>query len=221
MKKVCIIGAGGHGREIYQIVRDINSKKQEFEFMGFIDDNKALWNKEIMGKSVLGGIDWIHNNKDSDIQYLIGLGDPVFKKIIFDRIIEKRKDIEFFNAIHPSVRILDDVKMGSGVAVFPNCVVSINVTLSDHSCLNSGVNISHDSSMGIFSNANPYVVINGTCTICDGVYLGSGAIIIQNIKVGDWSVVGAGAVVIKDIPPKTTHVGVPTKLIKDRRIVGQ
>ena len=41
--------------------------------------------------------------------------------------------------------------MGSGIAIFPGCIISINVTLGNHCCLNTGVNISHDSSIGNFS----------------------------------------------------------------------
>ena len=49
--------------------------------------------------------------------------------------------------------------------------------------------------------------------IGNGVLIGAGAIILGNIKVGDCARVGAGSVVVKDVPPRVTVVGVPARIV--------
>ena len=48
----------------------------------------------------------------------------------------------------------------------------------------------------------------------DGVFIGTGSSLVPRIKIGKWSVIGAGSVVIKDVPPYSVVVGNPGKIIK-------
>lgn len=60
----------------------------------------------------------------------------------------------------------------------------------------------------------PSVNISGEVTIGQGVYVGTGAKIINQLEIGDYTIVGAGAVVAKSLPAKCTVVGVPARVIK-------
>lgn len=60
----------------------------------------------------------------------------------------------------------------------------------------------------------PLVNISGEVKIGEGVYVGTGAKIINQLEIGDYTIVGAGAVVSKTLPAKCTAVGVPAKPIK-------
>ncbi len=53
-------------------------------------------------------------------------------------------------------------------------------------------------------------------TIGSDVWIGAGAIILDNVKIGDGCVIGAGAVVTKSVPSYSVAVGVPAKVIKKR-----
>jgi len=50
--------------------------------------------------------------------------------------------------------------------------------------------------------------------VSDKVWIGAGAIILQGVTIGEGSVIAAGAVVIKDVPPLTVVGGVPAKIIR-------
>ena len=60
----------------------------------------------------------------------------------------------------------------------------------------------------------PSVNISGEVTIGEGVYIGTGAKLINQIEVGEYTIVGAGAVITKTLPSKCTAVGTPAKPIK-------
>ncbi len=49
--------------------------------------------------------------------------------------------------------------------------------------------------------------------IADGVLLGSGAIVLGNIRIGECARVAAGSVVVKEVPPYVTVAGVPAKIV--------
>ncbi|WP_317011724.1 serine O-acetyltransferase [Niallia taxi] len=74
--------------------------------------------------------------------------------------------------------------------------------------IGKNVTISHQVTIG---KSKPN---SGAPHIGDGVYIGVGAKILGDIVVGDNSLIGANAVVVKDVPPNSTVVGIPAKVIK-------
>jgi len=212
LDKICVIGAGGHGREIIQILKDINRIKKEYEILGFIDDNYKLLSKQFNGYPVVGGIRESVEKYGTNIKYVLGIGDPQTKKRITEELAPNNLDWPII--IHPSVRLTEHITLEQGVVIFPGCVISVNVKLEEFVCINSLSSVSHDSIIKKFSIINPGAFINGNVVVSEGVYLGSGTTTIHNIKIGEWSVIGAGAAVVGDIPAYSTAVGVPAKVIK-------
>lgn len=211
MDEVYIIGARGHGREIAIILDDINIKNKRFLLKGFIDDDPLLFGKSFYGLTVIGNLDQFIKNNPYSKKLIMGIGDPKMKKKIYDKL--KDEQVFWPNIIHPSVRLVKDIRIGKGVVIFPGCIISTNVEIGDFVCINSNSSISHDAVLGEFSTINPGCNINGESMIKKGAYLGSGSIIKDECQVGEWAIVGAGAVVINDIPPDTTVVGIPARPI--------
>ena len=66
------------------------------------------------------------------------------------------------------------------------------------------------------------VVLGGTTTskgkrhptIENGVIIGAGAKVMGNITIGEYAKIGTGAVVLKDVPPESTCVGVPGRIVR-------
>lgn len=211
MDEVLIIGAGGHGREIALIIEDINKARPSLTLRGFIDDDPELIGKDVMRVQVIGNLESLINAKDRPINLIMGIGNPTVKKTVFNKV--NNLFVNWPSLVHPSAKIARNARLGKGVVVFPNCVVSTDTDIGDHCCLNTGVSVSHDSQIGRFSTINPGCYINGESKIGESVYIGSSAVIINRINVGDLAVIGAGAVVIKDIPSNTTSVGNPSRVI--------
>jgi sugar O-acyltransferase (sialic acid O-acetyltransferase NeuD family) len=208
MKKIAIVGVGGFGREVIEIFKDQNYIEKTWEILGYIDENSDLWGKTINNFPVLGGLDWFGNNKD--VGCVIAIGDPKNKKRIAE-ILESR-GVSFVNAIHPSVIMSEFVILGKGVIICAGSILTVNIIIKDHVIINLNCTVGHDSIIEEYCSIMPNVSISGENHMNKGVYIGTGATFIQQVSVGDWSIIGAGAVVIDYIPDHVTAVGIPAKV---------
>jgi len=209
--KIAIIGAGGFGREVKMLIDQINDAEKQYEFIGFFDDAFEK-NLIINGFPVLGSISDI-NTLEYELALVIAVGDPKTKKSIFNTI--KNEKVIFPTLIHPNVFIgKDDVRIGKGCVICCSNVITVNVTIGDFVILNLMCTVGHDTVIANFSSFMPSVNISGEVNIKEGVYVGTGAKIINQLEIGGNSIIGAGAVVYKSIPANCTAVGIPAKPIK-------
>lgn len=214
MKRVVIIGAGGHGREVADILRHQARSDGEIEALGFADDNRDLHGQNLDGLPVLGDWSWFEGADRKDIAVVCAVGSPQ----VCRRLVERARGIglSFASVISPLAQISSYARLGEGVTIFPNVIINTGVFVDSHSILNVGVVVSHDATVGPYSNINPGAQLAGNVTIGEGCYIGMGSNVIQGRSIGAWSVVGAGAVVIHDLPDNVTAVGVPAKTIETR-----
>ncbi len=211
MKKIGIIGGGGFGREIKVLIDAINSINQEYEIIGFFDDNIEQ-GKTINGIQNLGPID-ILNNINYELCVAVGIGVPLIKQKIISEI--NNDYIKFPNLIHPNVIISkDEVRLGKGNVICAGNIITCNIVIEDFVTLNLCCTIGHDSIIESFSSFMPSVNISGEVKIKEAVYVGTGAKIINNLEIGKNTIIGAGAVVSKTLPENCTAVGIPAKPIK-------
>ena len=209
MDKIAIYGAGGCGREVLMLIQQINATENCWDFVGFYDDSVAS-GTVVNNYKVLGGIDELNNCLNS-IAIVIAVGNPVTKKKIFQSI--NNTNIFFPVLIHPGVLIGDRsiVTIGGGSIITASCILTVNIKIGDHVLLNIGCTVCHDSTIKSFCSLMPAVNVSGEVMIDECVYIGTGAKIIHQINIGSNSIIGAGAVVINDIPADCTAVGVPAK----------
>ncbi|MEW6278811.1 MAG: acetyltransferase [Candidatus Eremiobacterota bacterium] len=201
-----ILGAGGHGREVAEIVRDCPG----LEPVGFVDEHPELKGQLLDDLPVLGGFEWFKRRRK--ILVLVAVGTPSVCRRLAERVGEL--GLDFAAAISPMARISPRVVLGRGVVAFPGVVVNTGARIGDHGILNVGVSVSHDAVVGRWCNLNPGSRLAGNVTIEDGCYLGMGCHVIQGRRVGEWTTVGAGAAVVRDLPAHATAVGVPARVIK-------
>ncbi len=108
------------------------------------------------------------------------------------------------------------IELGEGTIICAGDRLATELSVGDHVQLNLDCTVSHDSFLRDFVTVAPGVNISGAVTVGEGCDLGTGAAIIQGVSIGHWSVVGAGAVVVRDLPANVTAVGAPAKPIKER-----
>ncbi len=213
LKKVVIVGAGGLGRGVLELFRDMNAVCKEWDILGFIDDTVSLQGKEINKMRVLGGLDWLIDNKN-DVGCVVAVGDPQSKKMIVEKL--EQNNIKFYNAIHPSVIRSEFVTFGKGVIVTAGVILNVNTLIGDHVCIHFNSTIGHDAVLEEYCSVMPNATISGNDIIGKCSYIGAGATIIEKIKIGGNSTIGAGAVVINDIPDNVVAVGIPAKVVKNK-----
>ncbi len=213
--KIAIIGAGGHGR----VVLDILKNNHQFDVAGFLDNNSALQHNQIDGIEVLGDISLISEFKQLNIgAAVIAIGDNRTRQAFAETL--QSAGICLVSAIHPSANIADTASIGKNVVIAAGSTICTHVRIDDSAILNTGCIIDHESQILRAAHICPGVRIAGHVTVKPGAFVGIGATIIQGVTIGNSSVVGAGAVVLEDVPAHATVVGVPARIVKDSNIPG-
>lgn len=211
MKKIIIIGAGGFGREVKILIDDINKVDLLYDFIGYYDDGLAI-GTIVNGFPVLGNLKDLLD-LDNGTNIALGIGDPVTKCNIISRI--KDSNINFPVLVHPSAIIgNDDVIIGKGTLICAGTIITCNIHIKEFVTINLMCTIGHDTIINSFSSFMPSVNISGEVVIHEKVYIGTGAKIINQLEIGQSTIVGAGAVVSKSLPGFCTAVGIPAKPIK-------
>ena len=210
MKNIIIIGAGGVGREVSLIIEKINKLKATWNLIGFIDDNINSWNRIINGYQIIGGMDLLET-LPLDTYVVIAIANYNVKKKIVNKINNKFK---FATIIHPKVYIHNYMNIGEGTIIYEGVILTANIEVGKHVIISPKCGIGHDSIIKDYVSLLWNVNISGNDIIEEGVMMGSGSTVIQGKKIGKASIVGAGAVVIKDVDIYSTVVGVPAKTIK-------
>lgn len=211
MQNIAIIGAGGFGREVKTIIDSINKISATYNFIGFYDDGKEK-GSIVNGFPVLGGIGDV-NLVTADLSIAVAIGDPKTKKKIIS-LIQNNK-ISYPNIVSPNAEISEDfVVLGKGNIICSGVIITCNIDIKDFVILNLMCTVGHDTIINDYSSFMPSVNISGEVDIKEGVYVGTGAKIINQLEIGEFTIVGAGAVVSKSLPAKCTAVGIPAKPIK-------
>jgi sugar O-acyltransferase (sialic acid O-acetyltransferase NeuD family) len=211
IEKIAIFGAGGFGREVKMLIDQVNESRKQFSFIGYYDDGVQK-STLINGYPVLGGLDDL-NKVDEDLNIVFAIGNPLNKRKIIEKL--SNKQLKFPTLIHPTVLIgKDDVEIGEGTIICAYCIITVNIKIGRHVILNLACTVGHDTVVGDYSSFMPTINISGEVVIEEAVYGGTGAKIINQLTIGKDTIIGAGAVVAKSLPPKCTAVGIPAKPIK-------
>jgi len=201
----------GLGREVAGLIEDINRQDPTWNILGFVDDNQALHGAVIDDYPVLGGLDWL---KEQSLSVVMGIGNPLARKIVIEKLNGSLNDYPVL--VHPSALILRRARLGKGTIVCAGNIVSLGVAVGEHSFINLSCTVGHDVIIDAYCVLMPGVNVSGNVRLEECVSVGTGAAIIQGITVGERTVIGAGAVVVRDLPADCTAVGSPAKPIKFR-----
>lgn len=212
MKKLIIFGASGFGREVAWAVERINQVSPTWDLLGFMDDDDGTQGKKINGYPVLGKTE---NVKDyPDAWFVCAVGSSRVREKIVRNMKAVNPDIRFGTVIDPSVERSDLVRIGEGTIICAHTILTVNISIGAHVIINLDCTVGHDAVIEDYVTLYPSVNVSGITHIGHAVELGTGLQIIQGKTVGDYSIVGAGSVIVKDIPANCTAVGSPAKPIK-------
>lgn len=212
MKSLIIFGASGFGREVAWLVERINKVRPTWDLLGFIDDNSEIQQMEINGYKVLGTTNDVRKYPEAD--FVCAIGVSKVRKRIIEKLKSENPDIKFATLIDPSVEMSNHVTIGEGSIICAHTILTTNISVGNHVIINLDCTIGHDARLEDYATLYPSVNVSGMTRIGRAVELGTGMQIIQGKSVGEHSIVGAGAVVVKDIPANCTAVGSPAKPIK-------
>lgn len=214
IKKIVIIGAGGFAREVLDILDACNEDGDLYNTLGYIvEPDFGTAGMIVNGKPILGGLEWLEKHR-KEVFAVCGIGAPEVRHRL---VIEATKaGVCFCSITHPSVRLSRWNSIGTGVVISAGCLLSNHIQIGNHVQINPGCIIGHDVTIEDFVTVSPGVNISGNVKIFMGCNLGTGINVINRLTIGKWSVIGAGSTLIRDVPPNSTVVGVPGRVVKQR-----
>ena len=212
MKDLIIFGASGFGREVAWAVERINKVSLTWNLLGFMDDADSIQMSEINGYKVLGKTADIGNYPDA--YFVVAVGASKVREKIVSNLKTVNPNVKFGTIIDPSVELSNLVTIGEGTIICAHTIITVNIEIGSHVIINLDCTVGHDAILQDFTTLYPSVNVSGITNIGRAVELGTGMQIIQGKSIGDYSIVGAGAVVVKNIPEKCIAVGSPAKPIK-------
>lgn len=205
-----IIGAGGHGR----VVLDILVNEGHQNIIGFLDSNHMLHGKRMDGVEVLGSVELLPELISNGISgAIVAIGDNGTRRSFCDQV--RQRGAQLLSAIHPSANIATNVSLGEGVVVAAGALVCAHSQIGDGTILNTGCIVDHETMIGTCCHICPGAKLAGRVTVEAGAFIGIGATVVQRVRIGHDAVVGAGSVVLQDIAPLSTVVGVPAHEVRD------
>lgn len=145
-----------------------------------------------------------------DALAIVAIGDNRTRKKV---VLETRHP--FGKVVHPSAIVSPFASLQEGCMILQGAIVQARASVGKHVIVNTGAQVDHDCVIGNFVHIGPGSCLSGCVEVGEGAFIGAGSVVIPGKKIGPWSTVGAGAVVIHDVPPNTTVVGNPARIIKN------
>lgn len=209
--KTIIIGAGGHARVVYDILRH----DQNVDVEAFVDNARRGSDEDIMGIQVTGDHSVLPELATDGVDsFVVAVGDNDIRRSHFEKLLDL--GLAPINAVHPSAEITPTADLGTGTVVASSADISTNARIGDNVVLNTDALVEHETTVGDHAHVGPGSKVAGRVEIGDGAFVGIGSTVKEYVTIGERSVVGAGSVVVDDVPPDTVVAGTPAEVKRDR-----
>jgi sugar O-acyltransferase (sialic acid O-acetyltransferase NeuD family) len=198
-----IVGAGGFGREVLDLVRDIDAAAPTFDFLGFLDDGHV--EEHLLGRLGARLLGPSSRLAELPASYVVGIGAAEPRRRI--DALARSWGRSAVTLRHPSATIGRDIDVGEGSVIAAGVSLTTHIVLGRHVHLNLHCTVGHDTVIEDYVTLFPGVHLGGGVVVEEGARLGLGCVVLPNTRIGRGAIVGAGAVVARDVAPDTTVMG--------------
>ena len=191
MKKVFLIGGGGHCKSCIDVIENEN----KYKIIGIIDKKKNfLLSYKVFPESYL-------NKKLIKDNYAFVTVGHIKNYKVRVKLFNKLKNLGFKipSLISPSAYISKHAVIGQGTIVMHGAIVNAGAVIGNNCIINTNSLIEHDVIIGDHTHVSTETTINGGAAFGDKVFIGSRSIIKDNISIGACSIVGAGLYIKKNL----------------------
>jgi len=207
--RVLILGAGGHAQIVADILLRSHDAGSTAVPIGYLDDDPQLSGQAFLGLPVLGPLSHLAAVEHDAV--IVAIGDNAIRCQLFESL--RQQGELFATAVHPRAILAPNVPVGPGTMICAGVVVNTGSVIGADVILNTGCTVDHHNRIGDHAHIAPGVHLGGEVTIGAGALVGIGATVMPRCRIGAWSVVGAAALVHRDLPAHVTAVGVPAQVV--------
>lgn len=214
MRDLVIIGAGDFARETAWVAERMNLRHPQWNILGFADDGKPR-GAEVDGYPVLGTLDWLRA-QDRPLSAVCAVGTASLRKRLWDRLAD-RTNLSPATLVDPAAIIGKDCKIGEGCILCAGTILAIGAKTGRHCILNLACVLGHDAVLGGFCTLHPRVDLSGNTRVGDCTDIGAGALVRDEVTIGNNCIIGMGSLVTKDIPDGVVAYGSPCRVVRENR----
>ena len=195
MKKIILVGGGGHCRSAIDVLETQN----KYNIFGILDNSLSI-DQDILNYKILGSDDNLRSFLKSVDCFLITIGQiktPFSRLSCFQRVLDAGGELA--TVISPRAHVSKHARIATGTIIMHDVLINSNATIGQNAIINSMSLIEHDCVIGDHTHVSTGTLINGGVVIGDRSFIGSGAVIKEGVKIGDDVIIGSGCVVKCDI----------------------
>lgn len=199
-KQLLIIGNGIYAKMLHSYLATDVFIMHKYTIVGFVADEQYI-NEAYMESLPVLSFRQLNNYPCDETELVIGVGYKHmgdYRKALFERC--KNKGYSFINYYHPTAVIHPSVEIGEGNIILENVVLESGCRIGNANLFYGGAILGHDSSLGSYSTFSVGAMTAGCVEIMNNCFLGVRAAVRDNVKLGDYSLVGATAYAYKDVP---------------------
>jgi sugar O-acyltransferase (sialic acid O-acetyltransferase NeuD family) len=208
--KIVLLGAANP--ETKRMIYAVEKTQPDIEFIGFIDNDPRKAGSTFLDLPVFGGFESVAPLLQQGVQFVNLITGSTRVRYETSRDLV-RLGGQFANLIHPSVD-LTMVRVGTGNYIQESVILQADVVIGDNSSIHIGTLVGHETHIGNSVFIAHGCSLSGCVVIGDGTFMGTHATVVPHVTIGKWVTVGAGTVVLKDVPDYATIVGNPGRVIK-------
>lgn len=214
VKNIIVVGSSGHAK----VAMDIIEREGKYKIIGLIDafkkSGETSFDYTILGKEE----DLPELSKKHDLcGCFVAVGDNWKRHLVVNKLKRIWPGISFISAVHPSAQIARNVTVEDGTVIMAGAVLNSDTRIGSFCIINTGASIDHDCSMENFSSLAPGATVGGSVKIGAFSAVSLGANVIHGRQIGKHTVIGAGSIVVDDIPAYSVAYGFPAKVIRERK----
>jgi sugar O-acyltransferase (sialic acid O-acetyltransferase NeuD family) len=201
-----VLGGGGHAGVVIDTLLVLGET-----VIGYTDP--ASERGPILDIPCMGGDEMVDAYDRQEVHLANGLGSTARtdrRAELYHRFASR--GYQFPTIVHPSAVVARSVQFGAGAQVLAGAVVQPNCRVGENVLINTRASVDHDCVIEADVHIAPGVTVSGGVVIEKGAHVGTGASIVEGKRIGAQSIVGAGALVLRDVMPGTTVVGLPAKV---------
>jgi UDP-perosamine 4-acetyltransferase len=207
--KVVVVGNGGHAKVVVSVLK----LDPTIELVGVVGPSSS---GPVAGLPIVGDDDDLPRLRKTIPGAFIAVGNNQRRDQLF--AVAAQLGFELPSALHPRAVIDAGARVGLGVVAMAGAVVNTDSVIGDACILNTGSTVDHDCVIGRSVHVAPGTNLSGYVTVGDRALLGIGSTVGRGtpINIGADATVGAGSLVIEDVPPGVTVIGVPARLVREK-----
>lgn len=209
MENLIIVGAGGFGRELAEMLWDVFSPS-EYRLAGFLAQGASRVTSDGLDLPVLGDpVTYLPSAAD---RLIMAIGHMNARRQVIESL--EGRGGQFVSFVHPLARIAKTAKIGQGAVIYPMAVVSNSSVLEPHVHLNYYASVGHDCHVGRYCLLAPYATLNGAVVLDTEVYMSTHSTVAPGKKIGARSKVSANSACMHHAGPNMMIFGVPGRQVK-------